>query len=69
MLRWSILIGVLIGDAFLFLASLFVIKSLGVLGIVAVLFVYQTWKEQGGLSNWKPSMMKSFLRNAKQLGL
>lgn len=65
MLRWFILIVVLIGDLLLLTASIVVLKYFP---IFLVFMTYKTWQLIGGLSNWKFSTMKSFLKMPSNMG-
>lgn len=62
-LKWLILIVALGSDFILLLALIVAFWFLPILTTVLCIPTYYAWKRTGGLSNWKLSTMKVFLKN------
>lgn len=62
-LKWLVLIVALGSDFLILLAIVVAFRPFPILTLILCIPTYYAWKKTGGLSNWKPSTIKSFLKN------
>lgn len=70
MIRWPVQIIVMISDIVIWAAIGFILWTTHFNWLVDIIcfFAYITWKNSGGFEEWKPSNIKMFLKNAKEIG-
>jgi uncharacterized protein (DUF779 family) len=75
-MRYILQIIVMLSDIAIITAVCVIIYSmpqLGSLGMLICIYViakaYEAWKHTGGFIAWKPSEVKKYMKNAKELGL
>ena len=62
-MKWFVLIAALGSDFILLAALVILFRVFPVSALFLLVLTYPAWKSTGGLSNWKLSSMKKFLRN------
>ena len=68
-MRWFIQIAAMLGDVMLFVCCAIVIHDLGVVSLILVVPAFFAFNKTGGFEAWKPSVIKQFFKNAKEIGL
>lgn len=71
-LRHFLLIGVMLGDVLVILACAWVLAATNFHSLFAWILVFISflaWRESGSFNMWCPSVIRRFMKNAKEMGL
>lgn len=71
MTRWMMQIFTMLGDILFFAAMGILVYNthFNILMLLVVAFGFRVWWKQGALETWTPKGIRSFMTNAKKVGL
>jgi hypothetical protein len=59
-----------VGDLALVAATIVLARSGAGLGIwILIALAWSSWRDAGGLDNWRPSVIRTYLKNTRRMGL
>jgi len=69
-MRYLIQLLVMLSDVFVVVALCIIWNQMpGIFAAILTGMVYYAWRDSGGFMAWRPSKIKQFLNNAKELGI
>lgn len=69
-MKWFLQIACMISDLAVFIAAGYVLwTNLNIATLILAIAALRVWYNTGGFEAWRPSKIRQFMRNAKEIGL